>query len=761
MPSKTGGGTPVPAGAGRKYVNVVLLNEEEVPLVVEPKTKVQELYDQVCLLVSVKETQFFWLTVQRDGEHEFMDPKSKISKYAPKGWKTESLKVTDTSGRSIFNVYFRVQLYVEHVSLIKEDLTRHHYYLQLKQNVLSAPVLCREEACFVLASYALQADLGNYAEDTHRGQYFDPRKYFPDWVIKRRGEAYIVKHVPSMHRDQRGTTGVYAQRAFIREASNTIEHVMHFYRLKKTKTEQTPSIWLGISTRGIQLYEDSGEGKYLLCEYSWGIIKRLVLQKKKFELQVEGVADGRKITYYTSSEAKSKHLLRLCKLTHTFQMQTQARVDRAKKRESATEKNKYRESYISGDISWSDLDSSVTTTSFGEISTTKLELQRRSVVSNVSSVTTSGIVSDERSPLEKSLSEVEDEYLFGTGHNCIPQHPYGLYESHHSSMSSGLGEKAQAIKLQGGQSSNRGSAAESSNRVSAAVSETASHRSLPETNPVFNSDLQTMEMHVTSSSTGHSNRQSRNSELGWLSDDEARRDPRTSGSTSSGSRPTSRHLTLIDTQLIQAEIANKDLHTPLLSALCNDRSLLLMQQQQIMHGDDEDDEEEDEDDDETTTQDHSHYTDPESCQTPSSQSSMHEVRASQDLNISLTTLVSHSSIESDMHGSMTERLHATSSSLIISPVTEDYPTRQLTKHQTLNTLNNLSDARRYESRLPFGEGGSDGRIKCQTLPSKINASEQLLTMGRAPVAIKEEAVSLSAPNLSPGPVQNEVPILLS
>lgn len=36
-----------------------------------------------------------------------------------------------------------------------------------------------------------------------------------------------------MHRDQRGTTGVYAQRAFIREASNTIEHVMHFYRLKK------------------------------------------------------------------------------------------------------------------------------------------------------------------------------------------------------------------------------------------------------------------------------------------------------------------------------------------------------------------------------------------------------------------------------------------------------------------------------------------------------------------------------------------------
>ena len=42
MSSKTGGGTPVPAGAGRKYVNVVLLNEEEVPLVVEVRFKIIE-----------------------------------------------------------------------------------------------------------------------------------------------------------------------------------------------------------------------------------------------------------------------------------------------------------------------------------------------------------------------------------------------------------------------------------------------------------------------------------------------------------------------------------------------------------------------------------------------------------------------------------------------------------------------------------------------------------------------------------------------
>ena len=57
--------------------------------------------------------------------------------------------------------------------------------------------------------------------------------YFPSQVIKRRGEDYFIKHVPAMHLDQRGTSKIYAQKAFIREASTTAEHAMHFYRLKK------------------------------------------------------------------------------------------------------------------------------------------------------------------------------------------------------------------------------------------------------------------------------------------------------------------------------------------------------------------------------------------------------------------------------------------------------------------------------------------------------------------------------------------------
>lgn len=39
-----------------------------------------------------------------------------------------------------------------------------------------------EVRCFLLASFALQADYGNYNPKLHKNRYFDPIHYFPLWV---------------------------------------------------------------------------------------------------------------------------------------------------------------------------------------------------------------------------------------------------------------------------------------------------------------------------------------------------------------------------------------------------------------------------------------------------------------------------------------------------------------------------------------------------------------------------------------------------
>lgn len=45
-----------------------------------------------------------------------------------------------------------------------------------------------------------------------------------------------------------------------------------------------------------------------------------LFQKKKFEIRTIGTPEGRKFTYYTGSDERSKYLLHLCRTTHMFQM---------------------------------------------------------------------------------------------------------------------------------------------------------------------------------------------------------------------------------------------------------------------------------------------------------------------------------------------------------------------------------------------------------------------------------------------------------
>jgi hypothetical protein len=70
--------------------------------------------------------------------------------------------------------------------LFRDEVTRNHYYLQLRCNVQSRGLLhtnSTEEVLYLLAGYALQADLGDFLEETHTGNYFKPEEYLPQQVI--------------------------------------------------------------------------------------------------------------------------------------------------------------------------------------------------------------------------------------------------------------------------------------------------------------------------------------------------------------------------------------------------------------------------------------------------------------------------------------------------------------------------------------------------------------------------------------------------
>ncbi|KAG8544585.1 hypothetical protein GDO81_022223 [Engystomops pustulosus] len=330
----------------RRSVCVFLPNDDTLNIIINVKALCQELLDQVCDLLRLKDCHLFGLSVIQNNEHIYMELSQKLYKYCPKEWKKEASKGIDQFGPPMI-IHFRVQYYVENGRLISDRTARYYYYWHLRKQVLLSQSTTREEAYFLLAAFALQADLGNFKRNKHYGKYFEPEAYFPPWVIKKRGKDYILKHIPNIHRDQFALSVPEAHLMYIKEAARLEDVAVHYYRLYKDKREIEASLILGLTLRGIQIFQCSGDEKQLLYDFPWTNVGKLVFVGKKFEILPDGLPSARKLMYYTGCSMRSRHLLQLLSNSHRLYMNLQPVLRQVRKLEENEEKKQYRESYIS------------------------------------------------------------------------------------------------------------------------------------------------------------------------------------------------------------------------------------------------------------------------------------------------------------------------------------------------------------------------------------------------------------------------------
>ncbi|XP_006812213.2 protein expanded-like [Saccoglossus kowalevskii] len=734
----------------RRFVNVVLPTQEETQVAVEVKGKCGDVFDQVVSLLGTQESQYFGLAIQQDGEFEFLDLKTKLSKYAPKGWKNDSGGYgADKSSKSVFTVYFKVQFYVEHPNLIVDDVTRYQYYLLLRDNVLECPLPCSEENYFLLAAYALQADHGNYINSIHTKKYFEPEKYFPKWVLERRGEDYILNNVPEMHKDQRGLSKTEAQVEFIKQATSCLEHVMHFYSVKKNKSDSMPYVLIGVCTKGLQIYyEDVGGTKYLKYEYHWNSIRKLHFVKKKFEIQAEGVPESRKLVFHCSNDSRAKSLLHLSRLTHTFQVHTQVLVDRLKKIDEANDKKKYRESYISGDLEW-ELDQMLLANQ-----RTENERQRNSVISTGSSNTTSGIVSDDKPIFVKSLTEEDEEieYMI-TGPPFVDpggvdvEISHQLIQAYDYEQASRLSECFAGSDV--GLAVNPLDKCEYDERYALSTVESSILADDTSDSVKIKQSMEQKNRHSQGyfSITG----QSENTDSEWSTEEEVEtmtefptsaedklesvpipaaiitsavetNDAASSSSALLITNGNTNETMKIKQEQVQEELKKltkeKQSDVPLLKALCNDKTLLALAEKQ-----------------DTCEPDGTLPRNlPETDSHTSSTSSTLKERNSRNASLNTIIVDSNSSVESD-HCKTIDNYHG------------------LNKHHTLPALSGTS-RHDYDKNLQVDISLADGIMKCQTLPAKMNAGGgHVIPSGADPEDIyRDDVTSFSAPNLSPQPL---------
>nr|XP_018900555.1 PREDICTED: protein expanded [Bemisia tabaci] len=392
----------------QRFASVQLLNSHTLYFAVEPKSKTKDLYQQTCAYLCAQgmlDTQLFGLAIELDGEFLFVDPDYKLSKYAPKSWRSSSTHGLDSNGKPLLTFQLRVQFYVESPLLLRDEYSRHLYYLQLRKNVISRGTLhasASEEIIFLLTGLALQADFGDFSEIQHTGQYFQLSDYFPPHMLSNGSEPRLFQTATNLHRHNCSLSKESAENEFIREASSAsncpLTHNSHLYHLKQKKNDPNPgTVSLAISTTGIKLYEDSPT-KPVSGNFLWGNIGKLGFDRKKFEIRGSnpGPSAGEKLVYYTSSDEKSKHLLMLCKVTHQFLMAIQPRLTEIQQKEEEERKKSQ---------DWNTM---------GKRDTCERSDQRISVISSTSSNTTSGIVSDRVHSLDESEDDLELEIMINT-----------------------------------------------------------------------------------------------------------------------------------------------------------------------------------------------------------------------------------------------------------------------------------------------------------------------------------------------------------
>ncbi|XP_023267369.1 FERM domain-containing protein 6-like isoform X1 [Seriola lalandi dorsalis] len=335
-----------------RTICVLLPNKDQLDITVGPKSTGQDVFNRVTELLGVKELHFFGLTVVRDNEHIFLDMEEKLTKYFPKEWKSDSGKAIQKRPLPLV-LCLKVQYYIENGRLLCERKSRHLYYSDVRERVLRSECRQQEEVYFQLAGYALQADLGDHPparEYTEITPYFEPKDYFPPWIVAKRGVDYLLCHGPKVHQELWGLSTRDAILLFIRESSRLEDVPVLFYRLQKDKKEERGTALLGLTLRGMQVYQEVNNMRQLLYDFPWSNVGRLTFLGKKFEIQPDGLPSARKLVYYTGSSFRSRHLLLHLSSSHRLYLSLQPALKHLRQLEESEEKKRYRESYISDDL---------------------------------------------------------------------------------------------------------------------------------------------------------------------------------------------------------------------------------------------------------------------------------------------------------------------------------------------------------------------------------------------------------------------------
>uniref|UniRef100_A0A914WWM5 Moesin/ezrin/radixin homolog 1 n=1 Tax=Plectus sambesii TaxID=2011161 RepID=A0A914WWM5_9BILA len=295
---------------------------------IDPCIMGRELFDLVCRAIGLREIWYFGLQYTNKKQIPcWLEMDKKVNKQ-------EIPKQDDGS----LHLLFLVKFFPEEVEEeLIQDITRHLFFLQIKQSILNMDLYCPAEASVLLASYAVQAIYGDCDGDVQ----LELSKLLPQCVLDQYDMSPQMweERIRRWWTNNNGLSCEEAEMEYLKIAQDLEMYGIQYFPICNQKETD---LHLGVSAHGVGIYK--GADRITPRPFfGWSEIKNISFKNKRFNIKT---MDKSAITFRSIDASVNKTILDLCIGTHSLylrrrqpdslevqQMKVQAKEERLRRQQ--------------------------------------------------------------------------------------------------------------------------------------------------------------------------------------------------------------------------------------------------------------------------------------------------------------------------------------------------------------------------------------------------------------------------------------------